>query len=174
MTHLGIDGVTTFRTDEEKKAVYAAMQDVYLTDSKESVHEAYEAAIDELYYSSSAADPTENELHFYEVASYYKLNLTEFKKLARKIQLAICDEFADTQMSEEINASIIKIKLNELILLQSDENFADYYGNQMIAFDGYAVRKSSYPGLLSPLGRRGRMHFRILPLFIVKILKIYS
>ena len=136
-------------TDEEKKAVYAAMQDVYLTDSKESVHEAYEAAINEIYYTSDAEEPTENELHFYELASYYKLNLTEFKKLARKIQLAICDEFADTQMSEEINASIIKIKLNELILLQSDENYADYYGNQMIAFDGYAVRKSSYPGLRS-------------------------
>ncbi len=141
--------IFTLLSDDEKKALYEDMQNVYLTDSKESVHEAYNAAIEKLYYSSTSSEPTDAELHFYRVAAYYELDLTDFKALGRSVQLAICNEFEGVAMSESVSPAIIALRLQETILLQSSENFAGYYGPMLVTFEGYSVRKSSFPGLRS-------------------------
>ncbi len=136
-------------SEEERQDVYEAMTAYHVSDDKVVVIGAYEELVDGLYYTSKDENPTENEIHFYEIAEYYKLNLTAFKKLARTIQLAICDEFEDVIISEDVDAKIIALRLQEAIFMQSDENFADAFVSSLVNFEGYAVRKSYFPGIRS-------------------------
>ncbi len=130
-------------SDEEKAELYSEMSSYKVTDAKQTVVDAYEIAIEEIYYSSESETPTENEVHFYEIASYYKLNLTKFNELGRNAQLAVCDEFADVVASESVKATLIMLRLQEAIEMQ----LGDYYASNLIEFLGYQARTKSYPGI---------------------------